>query len=329
MDISVILPVYNAEEYLAEAVESVLRQDFKGRFELVVVDDCSTDRTPKILERYAGDGRVVLVRAGRNGGYPTAMNLGLSHARGKYVARMDADDVWHPSLLTMEYNAHERHPEAAFVSSLRFWLTLSGKPYHMQWKTEGDYSLETRQNLLDRKRRFTDVGTLFLREHSERVGGYHTYQRSGMDVDHWLRIMELTGKPCLTLNIPLVGKRLVPDSIIFNPKTNRANDVIRSLAHYRTENGLPPDYIPGAEWLEAAKTDETTQRSEGRKVGMMLDVAFINLRMGDYAGFMRFVRKALGRNPLGTLKAMAGILLRGHRSNYKPGLPAVDTSRQI
>jgi glycosyltransferase involved in cell wall biosynthesis len=329
MDISVILPAYNSQEYLEEAVDSVLRQDFKGSFELIIVDDCSSDRTPEILRRYDGDARVSVHRTEVNGGYPTAMNLGLSKARGRYVARMDADDVWHPSLLTVEFNAHERHPEVAFVSSLRFWLTLTGKPYHKPSNDDTDYRLETWQNLIDRKRSFTDVGTLFLREQTERIGGYNTYQRSGMDVDHWLRTMELTGKPCMTLNLPLVGKRLVPGSIIFKSQTTRANEIVRKLAMHRKEKGLPPDHRPDAAWLEAVKSEHNAVKSDGRKVGMIMDVAFINLRMGDTYGFFRFLRQAMGRNLLGTLRFIAARLLRGNRSDYRPGLPSVDTNKAI
>lgn len=329
MEVTVIMPVYNSQDHLEEAAESVLAQDFKDSFELILVDDCSSDGTPSILTRLEADDRVTVLRTERNAGYPTAMNLGLSHARGRYVARMDADDVWHPSLLTMVYKTHERHPDAAFVSSMRFWLTLSGKPYHMPIPAGDGYILETWQDLIDRKRHFTDVGTLFSRELSERVGGYNTYQRSGMDVDHWLRIMELTGKPCLTLRHPLVGKRLVPGSIIFQSQTTRTNEIARDLALHRTRNGLPPDHRPDEEWLLEARTKYKPGESDRRRVSLMLDIAILNLRMNDTGGFIRFAREAFSRNPLGTLKYLAGKAARGFPIGHRAGLPIVDTTTEI
>lgn len=90
--ISVILPVYNAERYVAQAVESILNQTFRD-FELILIDDGSTDGSLEILRRYAErDSRIVLINR-ENRGLVTSLNEGIDLARGQWIARMDADDI--------------------------------------------------------------------------------------------------------------------------------------------------------------------------------------------------------------------------------------------
>lgn len=97
-EISIILPVYNGEEYLDETLESILGQSFRD-FELICVDDGSTDRTPQILERTrAQDSRVVIHRQ-ENMGPGASRNQGLDLAKGRYVVMLDADDIYDLSML--------------------------------------------------------------------------------------------------------------------------------------------------------------------------------------------------------------------------------------
>lgn len=95
--ISVVIPAYNAENFIAEAIESVLCQSYKD-FELLVVNDCSTDKTRVVVERFAlADKRVCLINLSTNKGAPAApRNIGVQRARGRWIAFLDADDIWHP-----------------------------------------------------------------------------------------------------------------------------------------------------------------------------------------------------------------------------------------
>lgn len=96
--VSVVLPVWNGERFLVEAVTSVLSQTLEN-IELLIVDDGSTDATPGLVDDFArSDARVRVIRLGR-GGIARALNTGIGEARGRYVARMDADDVALPSRL--------------------------------------------------------------------------------------------------------------------------------------------------------------------------------------------------------------------------------------
>ena len=118
--VSVVMIVYNGERYLAEAIDSVLNQSFSD-FELVVVDDGSTDGTAAILSRYREvDSRVRTMVQGHQG-IPGSRNLGWRTARGKYIAWLDADDVSLPDRLEKQVEFLNRNPEVGIVSSC-CWL---------------------------------------------------------------------------------------------------------------------------------------------------------------------------------------------------------------
>lgn len=105
--VSVIMPAYNAAEFLEEAVASVRAQTVTD-WELLVIDDCSTDDTRRILERIAaGDPRVRLLRNSENLGAAGSRNRGLEIFRGKYVAMLDSDDYWYPTMLQKMLNKAE------------------------------------------------------------------------------------------------------------------------------------------------------------------------------------------------------------------------------
>ncbi|MGA2237021.1 MAG: glycosyltransferase [Terriglobales bacterium] len=113
--ITVILPVFNGERYLAEAIESILAQTCKD-FEFLIVDDASTDQTSAILARF-GDPRIRVLRNDLNLGVARSLNKALRQATGKYVARQDADDVSLPGRLEKQVHFLEAHPEVALVST--------------------------------------------------------------------------------------------------------------------------------------------------------------------------------------------------------------------
>ncbi len=123
--ISLIMSVYNGEDYLSEAIESVLNQTFK-EFELIVINDCSTDGTSEILQKFAElDQRVKVHTNEVNLRLPSSLNKALSIAQGKYVARMDADDICLPDRLEKQYQFMEEHPDVS-LSSCRFMTIKNG-----------------------------------------------------------------------------------------------------------------------------------------------------------------------------------------------------------
>lgn len=89
--ISVLMPVYNCEVYVEKAINSILNQTYTN-FEFIIIDDCSTDNTLKICQSFQ-DHRIIIITKNRNSGISESLNYGLSIAKGKYIARMDGDDI--------------------------------------------------------------------------------------------------------------------------------------------------------------------------------------------------------------------------------------------
>lgn len=124
-DISVIMSVYNGETYLEEAIESVINQTFQN-WELIVINDCSTDRTAEILESFAlRDERIKVHTNEVNLKLPSSLNKAISLSCGKYIARMDADDICLPDRLEKQYKFMEERKDVA-LSSCRFMTVKNG-----------------------------------------------------------------------------------------------------------------------------------------------------------------------------------------------------------
>ncbi|MCH5272400.1 MAG: glycosyltransferase family 2 protein [Lachnospiraceae bacterium] len=96
--VSVITPAYNAEKYIADAIESVLRQTYTN-WEMIIVDDGSGDTTGEIVKRYTNDSRIIYHRLEKNSGVAVAMNTAIESAHGSLLAFLDADDLWKPEKL--------------------------------------------------------------------------------------------------------------------------------------------------------------------------------------------------------------------------------------
>jgi len=126
-DISVIMSVYNGEIYLKEAIESVRKQSFQN-WELIVINDCSTDSTGEILADFSlKDDRIKVHTNEVNLKLPSSLNKAISLSEGKYIARMDADDICLPDRLEKQYKFMEENSDVA-LSSCRF-LTLKNGVY--------------------------------------------------------------------------------------------------------------------------------------------------------------------------------------------------------
>lgn len=112
--VSILFPVYKTASFLREAVDSILSQSFED-FELIVLDDCSPDNAEEILDAYT-DPRIVRYRGEKNVGLSNVLNVGIDLARGKYIARMDSDDLSMPDRLKVQVDYLEAHPEVDLVS---------------------------------------------------------------------------------------------------------------------------------------------------------------------------------------------------------------------
>ena len=183
--ISVIMPCFNAEKYLREAIESVLDQTY-SHVELVVVDDGSTDSSKDILRRY-GD-RIVLLEQQNRGPYP-ARNVGIKTSKGEFIAFLDADDYWHKDCLDkLHASLTASDADLAYCG----WQNIGegapgGQPY-----VPPEYEAEDTVSLFLKSCPWPIHAALVRREVIEAVGGFSERYFSSMDYDLWLRICVLT-----------------------------------------------------------------------------------------------------------------------------------------
>ncbi len=181
--VSVLLSVYNDEKYIGEAVDSILSQTLKD-FELLIIDDSSTDKTRDIISAYK-DPRIRLVKTKNNIGITKSLNKGLGIARGKYIARLDSDDISCPDRLEKQLICIESNKNYAMVGSRTEVIDESGK--HIQYWNQEEipelifYTLSYRNCL-------TSSSVMFDKEIVISLGGYDESCDRAEDFDLWYKI---------------------------------------------------------------------------------------------------------------------------------------------
>ena len=136
VEISVLMAVYNGEAFLREAIDSILQQSFTD-FEFIIINDGSTDSTEDIIQSYK-DPRIVRVDIGFNVGLIESLNRGLEHVQGKYIARMDADDIALKDRFAYQIEAFRKNPNAVVVGSDYYSFT-DGSKKRNSTKNDSDY----------------------------------------------------------------------------------------------------------------------------------------------------------------------------------------------
>ncbi len=181
--ISVIIPAYNAEQTILKTIESIQRQTLSN-FELIIIDDGSTDETLKLLDTVK-DCRF-RVFSYENGGVSVARNRGLAHAKGSFIAFIDADDLWTPTKLASQLAALQQHPEAGVAYSWTRYISEDGKLAHTSEPIsyEGNvYAKLLMGNFLD-----SGSNPLIRKQAIESVGEFDCTLTHGEDWDFYLRL---------------------------------------------------------------------------------------------------------------------------------------------
>jgi len=180
--VSVVIPTYNLAQFLPEAVESVRAQGWPD-FEIIVVDDGSTDDTGRVLERLARDREVRCFRQ-ENAGAASARNRGIGEARKAWVAFLDADDFWNAGKLAAQFEALGRKPSARF--------SYTDERLRFEDGTEADRASRARTGPLLPQllvgNIFATPTALVRRDCFDAVGLFDTRLRTGEDWDMWMRL---------------------------------------------------------------------------------------------------------------------------------------------
>jgi glycosyltransferase involved in cell wall biosynthesis len=206
--VSILMPVYNAERYVAEAVESILTQTFRD-FEFLIIDDGSTDRSLQILRKYERQDARIRLFSRANTGYVVALNEMLAFARGEFIARMDADDVSEPQRLGMQVDYLKTHADIVCLGSLELMMDERGRLIGTESWPHDDERIQAR--LLDGFMCICHSAVTMRKAAVARAGGYDETLTGGEDHDLWLRLGEI-GKLC-NLAAPLVRYRIHSKSV--------------------------------------------------------------------------------------------------------------------
>jgi glycosyltransferase involved in cell wall biosynthesis len=184
-----IIPAFNREEYIAEAIESVLNQTYRN-IEIIVIDDGSTDNTSRILSSY--NGKIKYFRQ-PNSGASAARNSGISKAAGDFISFLDSDDLWEKNKISLQMECFENNPGIDIC-------LCNTKIFSEKKITNFDqkYIIATPYHL---------CSILIKKEVLKRVGYFKTNLKSGEDTDFFLRIKEM-GIPLKILQDKLVNIRI-------------------------------------------------------------------------------------------------------------------------
>lgn len=181
------MPAYNAERTLAEAIESILAQEFRD-FELIIVDDGSTDSTATLLKSYArSEARIVILTNAPNQGISRSRNRALGAARGKYVACLDSDDVAEPSRLRIQLEFMRKNPDCVLLGSD---LTIIDETSTIVGRRVYPHSDHELRKAMPRLNPFAQPASMFHAELARKVGGFREDLPLCEDYDLFFRLAE-------------------------------------------------------------------------------------------------------------------------------------------
>lgn len=200
--VSIVLPVYNGEAYLSQAIESVINQTYTN-LELIIVDDNSKDATPQIIKDYmVRDARIHTYRNKKNLKLPRSLNVGFLHATGEYYTWTSHDNLYDPEAIERMVAALEERPEAVLVCADLRTIDARGE-------VTGEIRLHEPEEIYLRN----TVGACFMYRHemSRRIGGYDIELFLAEDYDYWIRLSKMA--PFIHLQEILYSVRTHPDNL--------------------------------------------------------------------------------------------------------------------
>jgi glycosyltransferase involved in cell wall biosynthesis len=184
--VSVVMPVFNGEKYLSQAIDSILNQTFRD-FEFIIIDDGSADGTAKLLQLYARKDARIRILSQRNQGLISTLNRGCEESRGHYIARMDADDISVPDRFAKQVAFLGVHPEVAVVGGAAQFINDQGLlPDGLRHPTESAEVAVKLQTYCA----LAHPTVMMRRKVVKAVGGYRIAFPDAEDYDLWLRIAE-------------------------------------------------------------------------------------------------------------------------------------------
>jgi glycosyltransferase involved in cell wall biosynthesis len=303
--VSVTLPTFNRAHLLRVAVESVLDQDY-GDFELIVVDDGSTDSTQEVLRKF--DDPRIRILAQENRGIGSALNTGIRAARGIYIARIDSDDRWLPELLAVEVPLLENQAEAGVAYARAQAMDETGRPLPQMLGAPPKFPDDPFKSFV-----YGDFGcaitALIRRECLERVGFYDESLVGNEDWDLWIRLSRMTR--FVFIDRVLANFRMHPGRTTAGA-SEKFTDVTRGRIQVLDKVFNQPD-------LPASVISIRKHAYRNAHIDAALRWLSVNNRREALAHFRHAIR--LGDNPLGTTaRIFYRILLHRYLSKHAWGI---------
>lgn len=208
--VSVITPSFNSEKYIKYTIESVLNQSLPA-FEMLIVDDCSTDKTCEIVEQYMQkDKRVKLIKLQKNSGAAIARNTALEHSQGRFIAYIDSDDLWRKDKLEKQVG-FMLSTDVAFSCTSYEVIDDTGRPLNkiIHMLISVDYKTFLCNNLLQ------TVGIMVDTEKVDKSYLKMPLLRRRQDAATWLQVLK-AGYPCYGLDLILASYRRANSSLSSN-----------------------------------------------------------------------------------------------------------------
>jgi glycosyltransferase involved in cell wall biosynthesis len=209
--VTVVIPAYNAEDFLAEAIDSVLAQEYDGPIEVIVVDDGSTDRTAEVAEGYP---EVRLFRQA-NQGPAVARNVAIEAANGEVIALLDSDDLMLPGRLVRQVDYLLEDPEAGAVMGLHDLQVSPGVAVPTWLLTQAGIKVGGDAQSDSILGRYVTATLTTWRRTFDEVGLYDPSFRYAEDVDWLIRLMD-AGQRIGTIDEPLIARRIHGKNMVLN-----------------------------------------------------------------------------------------------------------------
>lgn len=183
--VSIIMPVYNTEKYLDQAIQSILNQTFKD-FELIIIDDGSTDSSIEIIKKYLNDKRVVLIKNKENMGISKSINVGIEKSKAALIARLDSDDNSRKDRLEKQYNYMKKNSDLSIIGSYVDVIDEDGK---LLYKLEKPVTYDEIMKVCFFYGPFVQSSIMFKKVDVEKIGKYRGQYDYCEDIDLYLRLL--------------------------------------------------------------------------------------------------------------------------------------------
>jgi glycosyltransferase involved in cell wall biosynthesis len=279
--VSIIVPAYNAEYYLEQTLESALAQTVRD-FEILIVDDGSTDATVRIAQHFEDrDPRIRLLRQQRQG-VSAARNAAMAAAQGTYFALLDSDDLWTPGYLAAQLQVLHDHPDIDVVSANA--INLGGELDRTVWKTVRPGLHPVSLLTLIRIEDSVSIMSVFRRRVWEQLGGFDATMYGNEDYDFWLRAAA-QGVGILFNATPLAYYRRRTDSM-------SANEAQMLLGIQRPLKKLRRLVLDDS--VEASEIDRRLDRFEERRLMAQAKQAIIDRDFQSAAGHFTSLHQRTG-----------------------------------